>query len=83
MIALYTVITNSGDGSNGVRWVRDTRVLDLMEELADEGDERYASGDGLQVTKLLFPDNFDLESWLELNHITLETLEDMQDDSGF
>ena len=80
MIAIYTIITNSGDGSNKVQWVRDTRVIDRMEELADEGDDAYASGDGLQVNKLLFPDNFDMDSWLDLNHIMLVTLEDMEEE---
>ena len=43
------VIINLGDGSNGIKWVIDEEVIELMEEMADEGDERYASGDGLQV----------------------------------
>lgn len=77
MTKLYMVITDSGDGSNGVQWVLDEDVLEKMEELADDGDESYASGDGLQSHKLVFPDDFDLDSWLKTNHLSLTTMEDM------
>lgn len=77
MAKIFMVITDSGDGSNGIHWVRDEDVLDKMEERADDGDEQYASGDGLQSTMLVFPDDFDLEAWMKTNHITLTTMEDM------
>lgn len=80
MITIYNVITNSGDGSNSVRWVMDAKVIDLMDELADQGDETYASGDGLQVNKLVFPDSFDIDQWLEVNYISLVTFEDMKEE---
>ncbi len=77
MSKIYMVITNSGDGSNGVQWVLDENVLEKMEALADDGDESYASGDGLQSRKLVFPDGFDLEAWMKTNHLSLTTMEDM------
>jgi len=76
-VQVHMVITNSGDGSNGIRWVTDDKVLDQMQELADDGDETYASGDGLQVKTLTFPDDFDLEAFMKLNHLSLTTLKDM------
>lgn len=77
MKTVYMVITNSGDGSNGIHWVVDKAVLDRMEELADDGDEGYSSGDGLQDTKLVFPDDFDLGAWMKTNYISVTTLEDL------
>ncbi len=79
MKVLYMVITNGGDGSNSVEWVQDGAVLARMEELADDGDECYASGDGLQVRKLMFPETFDLDAFFEANHIRLVTLKDLGD----
>ncbi len=77
MKTISMVITDSGDGSNGIHWVTDEAVLDKMQDLADEGDEQYASGDGLQVTNLGFPDDFDMDLFLKLNHIDVTTLEEM------
>ncbi len=71
------VITNNGDGSNGVEWVIDDKVIDRMEDLADDGDESYASGDGLQVNTLLFPDGFDIQAWIRMNSLSLTTIESM------
>lgn len=67
MQTIYVVITNSGDGSNGLRVVKDADTLARLEELADDGDETYASGDGLQARKLRFPDDFDVDAWVKLN----------------
>ncbi len=76
MTKVYMVITNSGDGSNSIRWVLDEDVLEKMEALADDGDESYASGDGLQSRKLVFPDGFDVEAWVKLNYLSVVTLAD-------
>ena len=73
------VITNNGDGSNSIEWVTDDKVIDRMEDLADDGDERYASGDGLQVNTLLFPDGFDIQAWIRMNSLSLTTIESMSD----
>lgn len=75
--AVHMVITNGGDGSNGTQWVLDGAVLDRMEELVDDGDESYASGDGLQSKKLVFPEGFDIPAWLKLNRLIVVTLADM------
>lgn len=77
MQTVYMVITDSGDGSNGTQWVLDPKVVDFMSHLADEGEESYASGDGLQVTSLKFPDNFDVNEFAKTNHITWYTLEEI------
>ena len=79
MPTLHMVITNCGDGSNSIHWVRDQAVLDRMEEMADDGCETYASGDGLQVTDLVFPDGFDLDAFVEKNHLNVVTLERLSD----
>lgn len=75
---IHFVITNFGDGSNGVDWVLGDEVLDEMEDMAGDGDERYASGDGLQVTTLCFPGGFDTAAWLSTNLITVTTLDDVR-----
>jgi hypothetical protein len=77
MIKVYMVITNGGDGSNSIQWVLDDKVIDRMEELVDDDDEAYSSGDGLQVTTLGFPDDFDLATWMKLNYLSVTTLKDL------
>lgn len=78
MQELYMVICNAGDGSNYIEWVMDPAVLDKMQQLADDGDECYASGDGLQSRRLQFPDGFDIEAWMKLNYLSLTTLSDFE-----
>lgn len=73
------VITNCGDGSNGLEWVTDPEVIALMEERADDGVEFYSSGDGLQVRTLKFPEGFDLDAWLKLNRITVTDIDNVSD----
>jgi len=72
------VITDSGDGSNKILWVTDRDVLERMDELANEGDETYASGDGLQTQILSFPDDFDLKEWMKTNRIRLTVMKDVK-----
>lgn len=76
---IYFVISDLGDGSNGVEWVLDYNVMDKMKELADTGDSKYSSGDGLQEHCLQFPDDFDIDSWIKLNRLYITTMEDMED----
>ena len=79
MPSIQMVITDSGDGSNGIHWVADPAVIDKMQELADDGDECFASGDGLQVRTLAFPADFDLETFMKVNRIRLTKMSDMED----
>lgn len=65
MKKITMVITDNGDGSNGMCWVMDPNVLKRMNKLANERDETYMSGDGLQARSLLFPDDFNLEEWMK------------------
>lgn len=78
MPSIQMVITDSGDGSNGIHWVTDPAVIDKMQEFADEGNETFASGDGLQLHTLIFPPDFDLDSFVKVNRISLTNLEDME-----
>lgn len=64
---IWMVIGNCGDGTNFVEIIKTQRVLDLVNRLANEGDERYASGEGLQVRKLKFPDEFAMDAWVSDN----------------
>lgn len=79
MSKVYIVITDSGDGSNGISWVLDENVIERMKELAEDGDESYASGDGLQVRELTFPDDFDMVGWMKVNHLYETTMQDVID----
>lgn len=78
MAKIFMVITDCGDGSNGVSWVKDPLVIDKMQALADEGDETYSSGDGLQARELFFPDIIDIDAWAHVNFISWTTLEDFE-----
>ena len=66
MQTIYMVITDGGDGSNGIEWHK-TWSNEKHEEL--ENDERYQSGDGLQLTTLKMPDEMDLDHWAKENYI--------------
>jgi hypothetical protein len=67
MQTIYTVITDCGDGSNNIEWHK-TMSDDKLEKMEEQ--ERYQSGDGVQVKKLVFPDGFDLDAWAKVNYIT-------------
>ncbi len=78
MQTIHMVICNAGDGSNYIAWIADPAVIDHVQELADDGEECYASGDGLQIRALKFLDGFDIEAWLKLNNLSLRTLSDFE-----
>lgn len=61
------VITNNGDGSNGIQILKPQEAIDRVQYLADEGYEQYASGDGLQIHELTFPDEFAVDTWVFFN----------------
>ena len=75
-VQITYVIGNGGDGSNFIMWVTDQRVLDKMEELADDGDEVYGSGDGLQHCSLIFKDQESLDYFMKRNLIRVTTYEE-------
>ena len=62
----YLVIRDNGDHSQTIEWHR-TMSKEKKERLAE--DESYQSGDGVQITALKFPGNFDIEGFTKLNHI--------------
>lgn len=61
---IYMVICNSGDGSNHIQILKSQVAVDRVNVLAEEGDDRYASGDGLQCRELNFPDEFAVDAWV-------------------
>ena len=61
---IYMVITNCDDGSNGIQILKTEEAVARVHELAEEGNERYASGDGLQCRELTFPDEFAVDAWV-------------------
>jgi hypothetical protein len=67
MQKITLIVCNSGDGSNHIQIVKSEKALEKVYELAENGDDRYASGDGLQTWELKFPDEFALEAWVKMN----------------
>lgn len=69
MQTISFIITNSGDGSNGMVWLAHTlSTIDLC-FLEESNPERFSSGDGVQYTELKFPDSLDLRYWAYVNNI--------------
>lgn len=66
MKTIYMVIGDAGDGSNFIEWHK-TMSDEKIDKLGE--DDSYQSGDGVQVTKLKFPDNFDLAEFAATNNI--------------
>lgn len=63
MKEVHIVITNCGDGSNSLRWFKSTSYEDLCDLDERTGDyETWGSGEGVQITTLTFPDDFDLST---------------------
>ena len=52
---LFMVITDSGDGSNGLQYTFDTELINWLDENQDSLGDSYQSGDGLQVRELQVP----------------------------
>lgn len=69
MQTVYYIVTNNGDGSNSVEWYKD--IYFTKEQLVEAAEldkyDSYASGDGVQITTLQFPDNFDLNTIQGIN----------------
>lgn len=69
MISVYIVICDNGDGSQSLEWHRtwDDDKRALLQE--NDPYDRYASGDGLQMTELKLPNIIDLDNWAFFNNI--------------
>ncbi|WCO82021.1 von Willebrand factor type A domain protein [Pseudomonas phage vB_PpS_SYP] len=52
---LFIVITDAGDGSNGLQYTFDVELIDWLENNQDSLGDSYQSGDGLQVRSLNVP----------------------------
>lgn len=59
---LYIIITDSGDGSQGLSYTFDSALVYEMDRRQDELDDYYQSGDGLQVSFLTVPTESTYES---------------------
>jgi hypothetical protein len=60
MIPVFIVISNNGDGSNSLFYFdgRRTAIEELI-ELDKDGDcEMWASGDGVQISRIMVTDSF-------------------------
>jgi hypothetical protein len=74
MKQVHIVISNCGDGSNSLNWFKDTDINDLADLDEKTNDyELWGSGDGVQITTINFPDDFDLSvlgvSWSSIEEI--------------
>ena len=63
MQSVYTIIRDNGDGSQSVEWYRgsDFKRDELIEAADADKYNSYASGDGVQLYQLRFPDDFNLD----------------------
>lgn len=52
---LFIVITDSGDGSNGLQYTFDVDLINWLKENQENLGDSYQSGDGLQVRTLKVP----------------------------
>lgn len=80
MFTLNAVIANCGDGSNVLEFSTDPRVKQIKNQLTEEGDERYASGDGFQCYNFKFHDQSALQQFIALNCPYLHTMENRGDE---
>lgn len=77
---LYQIITNSGDGTNYLYYTTDPIVVKHWEKLANEGNEYYASGEGLQLRDLRFKTQQALDEFVLLNVYELTTQENWEEE---
>lgn len=71
------VITSCGDGSNSLYFFKDEdeKKLRNLDDLTNDY-EKWGSGDGVQITTLTFPDDFDLSTL----GVSFDTLEEVLED---
>jgi hypothetical protein len=81
MQKIHMIITNANNGSNGIEWVLDDKVLEKIEYLVEDGVEQYMSDNGLQVTTLKFPDDFNIGEWLIVNDIDVTDMDSLDGNS--
>lgn len=82
---LFIVITDSGDGSNGLHYTFDAELISLLDENQDQLGDSYQSGDGLQVRTLNVPDECTYESlgirqWSVLDRANYEFLSEEEEE---
>jgi hypothetical protein len=61
---LFILISDSGDGSQALRYTFDRELVERMEDDIDFNvvGESYMSGDGLQVNRIQVPDECTMDS---------------------
>ncbi len=62
MQIVTAVITNSGDGSNGLLWFQGEITEQQANALEEKDPEYWSSGDGFQAHEYKFPDDFNFEA---------------------
>lgn len=83
---LSIVITDSGDGSNGLHYTFDDELIGLLDENQDQLDDSYQSGDGLQVRSLKVPvgctyESLGIRQWSVLDRANYDFLnEELEDE---
>lgn len=80
MLVLNAIIADCGDGSNTIEWSVDPKVKELKQKMANDGESRYASGDGLQCFNLKFKTQPELDNFIELNCPYLHTMDNLDDE---
>lgn len=81
MKQLVYAISDNGDGSSSLHWFIGASEAEVQSAL--DNVDWFQSGDGVQTRELKFPDDFDLDSFCNLNHLYPETLETFKKSYGF
>lgn len=78
MFTIYAIIINCGDGSNTIDWVDNKSVLEELDNMASQGYESVASGDGLQAQEFRFSSVQSLREFIDLNNIEFLTMDNVE-----
>lgn len=74
MTTLSIVISDAGDGSNCLYYIKGVLTEEQIESVMKHDKyDAFASGDGFQVRVLTFPEGFDLDS---ITGVSLQTVEE-------
>lgn len=72
MQTVYTLISDSGDGTQHIEWYKGSEFSkdDLIEAASNDKYNSYSSGDGVQLSIIRFPDSLDLDAVEGINWCT-------------
>lgn len=78
MQTISYVICDAGEGSQYIQWFERALTDEEVDALMDaDRYDTYASGDGIQIAEMHFPDEFSVLGWAALNSITLKNYEEV------